>query len=101
MNKKILFVLFLFFISIVFYCNENELNKKNLTKNDIRKIWSKIEIAWTTKKEILEMLNDYKINSINLLNNKKTGQLVFSFEYKNNAYNINSIGFLFPGTFIG
>ena len=99
MSKKILFILSIIFISIISYSNENLLNK-TIQVNEVKKIWPKIEIIKTTKKEVLKILENYKLDSINLLNNKKTGQLAFSFEYKDNRNNINRIAFLFPGTFI-
>lgn len=48
MYKRISFILFLIFISIMIYGADNEINKKILTKKDIRAIWSKIEITKIT-----------------------------------------------------
>jgi ankyrin repeat protein len=99
MNKKIIIVLLSILLTLSTFCNENLL-KKTISEREAKKIWSKIEVIKTTKKEILEILERYKLNSINLLYNKNTGQLAFSFEYKDNKNNLFKIAFLIPGTYI-
>ena len=99
MQKKIILIFFIIFLIKLSFADENLL-KKTIAEKEVKKIWSKIEVIKTSKKETLDILERYIINSINLLYNIKTGQLAFSFEYKDNRNNLNNIAFLFPGTYI-